>query len=61
MASYAEEGAALRGTRSATLKDLLKHPAFSKLFVETEIDDVTRRRRVGGRPVRARAREAAPL
>ncbi len=32
MASYAEEVAALRGTRSATLKDLLKHPAFSKLL-----------------------------
>lgn len=31
MSSYAEEVAALRGTKSATLKDLLTHPAFSRL------------------------------
>jgi dTMP kinase len=31
VASYADEVAALRGTRSATLKDLVTHPAFSRL------------------------------
>jgi dTMP kinase len=32
VASYAEEVAALRGTRSATLKDLLRHPTFRRLL-----------------------------
>ena len=31
MSGYAEEVAALRGTKSATLRDLLTHPAFSRL------------------------------
>jgi len=30
--SVAEEIAALRGTRPATLKDLLTHPSFSRLW-----------------------------
>jgi dTMP kinase len=32
VSSFADEVAALRGTRPATLKDLLTHPAFSKLL-----------------------------
>jgi dTMP kinase len=32
LATVAEEIAALRGTRSATLKDLLTHPSFSRLW-----------------------------
>jgi dTMP kinase len=31
VSAYADEVAALRGTKSATLKDLLTHPAFSRL------------------------------
>jgi dTMP kinase len=31
VSGYAEEVAALRGTKSATLRDLLTHPAFSRL------------------------------
>ena len=33
MSSFADEVAALRGTRPATLKDLVTHPQFSKLLI----------------------------
>ena len=32
MSTFADEVAALRGTRPATFKDLITHPAFSKLL-----------------------------
>jgi dTMP kinase len=32
VSSFADEVAALRGTRPATFKDLITHPAFSKLL-----------------------------
>ena len=32
MSTFADEVAALRGTKPATLKDLLTHPAFSRLL-----------------------------
>ena len=37
MASFADEVAALRGTRPATFKDLLTHPSFSKLLAAQTI------------------------
>ena len=40
MSSYAEEVAALRGTRSATLKDLLRHPAFRRLLAAMSISSL---------------------
>ena len=33
MSTFADEVAALRGTRPATFKDLITHPAFSKLLI----------------------------
>ncbi|MBI2239160.1 MAG: dTMP kinase [Actinobacteria bacterium] len=40
MASYADEVAALRGTRSATLKDLLKHPPFARLLAAMSVSSL---------------------
>ena len=40
MASYAEEIAALRGTRSATFKDLLTSPSFSKLLAAMSVSSL---------------------
>ena len=40
MASVADEVAALRGTRAATLKDLLTHPAFSRLLAAMSISSL---------------------
>ena len=40
MSSYAEEVAALRGTRSATLKDLLRLPAFKRLLAAMSISSL---------------------
>jgi dTMP kinase len=40
MATIAEEVAALRGTKSATLKDLLTHPAFSRLLAAMTISSL---------------------
>ena len=37
MSSFADEVAALRGTRPATIRDLLTHPAFSKLLAAQTI------------------------
>ncbi len=40
MTSFAEEVAALRGTRSATLKDLLTHPSFSRLLAAMTVSSL---------------------
>ena len=40
MASVAEEVAALRGTRSATLKDLLTHPSFARLLAAMSVSSL---------------------
>ena len=40
MSSFADEVAALRGTRSATLKDLLTHPAFSRLLAAMSVSSL---------------------
>jgi dTMP kinase len=40
VASVADEVAALRGTRAATLKDLLTHPAFSRLLAAMSISSL---------------------
>jgi dTMP kinase len=40
VSSYAEEVAALRGTRSATLKDLLTTPAFSRLLAAQTVSSL---------------------
>ena len=37
MASFADEVAALRGTRPATFKDLITHSSFSKLLAAQTI------------------------
>lgn len=40
MSSIAEEVAALRGTKSATLKDLLTHPGFSRLLAAMSVSSL---------------------
>ena len=40
MSSFADEVAALRGTKSATLKDLLTHPAFSRLLAAMSVSSL---------------------
>ena len=40
MASIADEVAALRGTKSATLKDLLTHPGFSRLLAAMTVSSL---------------------
>ena len=40
MASVAEEVAALRGTKSATLKDLLTHPSFARLLAAMSVSSL---------------------
>jgi dTMP kinase len=40
VSSVADEVAALRGTRSATLKDLLVHPAFSRLLAAMSVSSL---------------------
>ncbi len=40
MGSISQEVAALRGTRSATLKDLLRHPAFSRLMAAMSVSSL---------------------
>ena len=40
MSSLADEVAALRGTKPATLKDLLRHPAFSKLMAAMAVSSI---------------------
>jgi dTMP kinase len=40
VASIAEEVAALRGTRSATLKDLLTHPGFARLLAAMSVSSL---------------------
>ena len=40
MSTLADEVAALRGTRSATLKDLLRHPAFSRLLAAMTVSSL---------------------
>jgi dTMP kinase len=40
LSSYAEEVAALRGTRSATLKDLLTHPPFARLLAAMTVSSL---------------------
>ncbi|MBI2236991.1 MAG: MFS transporter, partial [Actinobacteria bacterium] len=40
MADIADEVAALRGTRSATLKDLLTHPSFSRLLAAMTVSSL---------------------
>ena len=40
MSSFADEVAALRGTRSATLKDLLRHGAFPRLLAAMTISSL---------------------
>lgn len=40
MSSFADEVAALRGTKSATLKDLLVHPAFSRLLAAMSVSSL---------------------
>jgi dTMP kinase len=40
VSSIAEEVAALRGTRSATLKDLLTHPGFSRLLAAMSVSSL---------------------
>src|SRR5438093_3329142 len=40
MADYADEVAALRGTRSATLKDLLTYPPFTRLLAAMSISSL---------------------
>ena len=40
MSSIADEVAQLRGTRSATLKDLLTHPAFSRLLAAMSVSSL---------------------
>ncbi|HEY7755658.1 MAG TPA: dTMP kinase [Actinomycetota bacterium] len=40
MSSFADEVAALRGTRPATLKDLVTHPQFSKLLIAQTISSL---------------------
>ena len=40
MASIADEVAALRGTRAATLRDLLTHPAFSRLLAAMTVSSL---------------------
>ena len=40
MSSIAEEVAALRGTKPATLKDLLTHPAFSRLLAAMSVSSL---------------------
>src|SRR5204862_5418412 len=40
LSSYAEEVAALRGTRSATLKDLLTHPPFARLLAAMSVSSL---------------------
>ena len=65
MASVADEVAALRGTRSATLGDLITHPPFARLLAAMSVSSLgdwvgflavtslvadARRRRRGARP-----------
>jgi dTMP kinase len=40
VSSFADEVAALRGTRSATLRDLLTHPAFSRLLAAMSVSSL---------------------
>ncbi len=40
MSSYADEVAALRGTKSATLKDLLTHPSFARLLAAMSVSSL---------------------
>ena len=40
MSTFADEVAALRGTRSATLKDLFRHPAFSRLLAAMTVSSL---------------------
>jgi dTMP kinase len=40
LSSFADEVAALRGTRSATLRDLLVHPAFSRLLAAMSVSSL---------------------
>ena len=40
MSTFADEVAALRGTKSATLKDLLTHPAFSRLLAAMTVSSL---------------------
>ncbi|MGQ0669718.1 MAG: dTMP kinase [Actinomycetota bacterium] len=40
MSGYADEVAALRGTRSATLRDLLTHPSFSRLLAAMSVSSL---------------------
>jgi dTMP kinase len=40
VSSFADEVAALRGTKSATLKDLLTHPAFSRLLAAMTVSSL---------------------
>jgi dTMP kinase len=40
VSTIADEVAALRGTRSATLKDLLRHPAFSRLLAAMTVSSL---------------------
>ncbi len=40
MAEFADQVAALRGTRSATLKDLLTHPSFSRLLAAMSVSSL---------------------
>jgi dTMP kinase len=40
VSSFADEVAALRGTKSATLKDLLVHPAFSRLLAAMSVSSL---------------------
>ncbi len=40
MSTFADEVAALRGTRPATFKDLITHPAFSKLLIAQTVSSL---------------------
>ena len=40
MTSVADEVAALRGTRSATLEDLLTHPPFARLLAAMSVSSL---------------------
>ncbi len=40
MASVADEVAALRGTKSATLKDLITHPPFARLLAAMSVSSL---------------------
>jgi len=47
VSGYADEVAALRGTRSATLRDLLTHPSFSRLLAAMSVSSP---RAIAGQP-----------